>query len=60
MEIFDSHTHINSHEFDNDIPDVIERAKALDVTEMLVIGYDDDSRKNYKKLFKNILIFMVR
>ena len=57
MEIFDSHTHINSHEFDNDIPDVIERAKALDVTEMLVMMTVE---KNYKKLFKNILIFMVR
>ena len=43
MEIFDSHTHINSTEFKNDIPDVIERAKALDVTEMLVISYDDPS-----------------
>lgn len=43
MEIFDSHTHINATEFKNDIPDVIERAKALDVTEMLVISYDDPS-----------------
>lgn len=41
--IFDSHTHINSREFDNDIPDVIERAKALDVTQMLVISYDKES-----------------
>ena len=52
MEIFDSHTHINSHEFDNDIPDVIERAKALDVTEMLVIGYDDDSRKKLQEIIQ--------
>ena len=52
MEIFDSHTHINSHEFDNDIPDVIERAKALDVTKMLVIGYDDDSRKKLQEIIQ--------
>lgn len=43
MEIFDSHTHINATEFKNDIPDVIERAQALDVTEMLVISYDTPS-----------------
>lgn len=43
MEIFDSHTHINATEFKNDIPDVIKRAQALDVTEMLVISYDTPS-----------------
>lgn len=43
MQIFDSHTHINSSEFKDDLPDVIERAKALDVTRMLVIAYDQPS-----------------
>lgn len=43
ISIFDSHTHINSHEFDDDIPDVIERAKALNVDGMLVLGYDGES-----------------
>lgn len=43
MEIFDSHTHINSTEFKDDIPDVIKRARALDVTEMLVLAYDQKS-----------------
>ena len=52
MEIFDSHTHINSHEFDNDISDIIERAKTLDVTKMLVIWYDDDSRKKLQEIIQ--------
>ena len=43
MKIFDSHTHINSTEFDNDRDDVIKRARALDVISMLVIGYDEPS-----------------
>ena len=43
ISIFDSHTHINSHEFDDDIPDVIDRAKALNVDSMLVLGYDGES-----------------
>lgn len=50
MEIFDSHTHINAPQFDNDIPDVIERAAALDVTAMLVVGYDKNSTEKLKKL----------
>ncbi|KRM92921.1 TatD family hydrolase [Liquorilactobacillus cacaonum] len=57
MEIFDSHTHINSPEFDNDIPDVIERARALDVTAMLVVGYDSVSTEKLKRMltiFPNI------
>lgn len=43
MEIFDSHTHINATEFQADLPDVIERAVALDVTRMLVVAYDQAS-----------------
>ena len=43
MQIFDSHTHINAPEFVDDLPDVIVRAKALGVTEMLVVAYDQKS-----------------
>ncbi len=38
MNIFDSHTHINSKEFANDLPDVVWRARALDVNMMLVLA----------------------
>lgn len=38
MEITDSHTHLDSKEFDEDREDVIERARAAGVTRMLTIG----------------------
>lgn len=53
MQIFDSHTHINSAEFENDREDVIERAKALGVEAMLVIGYDEPSTIELGKLLEN-------
>ena len=43
MEIFDSHTHINSSQYTNDLPDVIDRAFALDVNYMLIVAYDEKS-----------------
>lgn len=38
--IFDSHTHLNAEQFNDDIPETIERAKELDVTKMAVVGFD--------------------
>ena len=53
ISIFDSHTHINSHEFDEDIPDVIERARAMNVDGMLVLGYDRESADKMVELVIN-------
>lgn len=38
--IFDTHTHLNVEQFKDEIPEVIERAAELDVTEMAVVGFD--------------------
>lgn len=38
--IFDSHTHLNAEQFNDDIPETIERAKELGVTKMAVVGFD--------------------
>ncbi|MEI5994726.1 TatD family hydrolase [Candidatus Enterococcus mansonii] len=38
--IFDSHTHLNAEQFNEDIPETIKRAKELGVTEMAVVGFD--------------------
>lgn len=38
--IFDTHTHLNVEAFENEIPEVIERARELGVTEMAVVGFD--------------------
>lgn len=50
MNIFDSHTHINSKEFANDLPDVVWRARALDVNMMLVLAYDQESADKLMEL----------
>ncbi|EMF0183988.1 TatD family hydrolase [Enterococcus hirae] len=38
--IFDSHTHLNAEQFNDDIPETIERTKELGVTKMAVVGFD--------------------
>lgn len=52
LKIFDSHTHINSSAFDNDVPEVIQRSQALDVSKMLVLGYDEISNQRLEDLVK--------
>ncbi|MGM0123387.1 TatD family hydrolase [Enterococcus sp. AZ194] len=38
--IFDTHTHLNAEQFADDIPETIQRALELGVTEMAVVGFD--------------------
>ncbi|MBE6171969.1 MAG: hydrolase TatD, partial [Enterococcus faecium] len=38
--IFDSHTHLNAEQFNDDIPETIQRAEELGVTKMAVVGFD--------------------
>ncbi len=38
--LFDSHTHLNAEQFKDEIPETVERAKELGVTEMAVVGFD--------------------
>lgn len=38
--IFDTHTHLNVAQFSEDIPETIERAKELGVSEMAIVGFD--------------------
>lgn len=40
MEIFNTHTHINAAEFAYVRPQLLQRAQALGVTQMLVVAYD--------------------
>ena len=50
MQIFDAHTHINAPQFKDDIPDVITRAHALDVTAMLVLADSPASNARLREL----------
>lgn len=55
--IFDSHTHLNVEEFDQDLTETLQRAKELDVTEMAVVGFDQktiDRSLELSQLYKNI------
>ncbi|MDH6365674.1 TatD DNase family protein [Enterococcus sp. PF1-24] len=38
--IFDSHTHLNAEQFNEDIPETIQRAQELGVSQMAVVGFD--------------------
>ena len=39
--IFDTHTHLNAEQFNDDIPETIAHAQELGVTEMAVVGFDE-------------------
>lgn len=41
--IFDSHTHLNAIQFNEDIPETMARAKELGVSRMAVVGFDTAS-----------------
>lgn len=45
MKIFDSHTHLNSEEFINDVPRYLARAADLGVVKMTIVGPTPNSIK---------------
>ena len=40
LMLFDTHTHLNAEEFDEEIPETLQRAKEHDVSRMAVVGFD--------------------
>ncbi|WP_141434169.1 TatD family hydrolase [Bacillus sp. 03113] len=38
--LFDTHVHLNAEQFEEDLKDVIERAKATGIENMVVVGFD--------------------
>lgn len=51
--IFDSHTHLNAEQFNEDIPETIQRAEDLGVTEMAVVGFDTPTIEKSLQLSKD-------
>ena len=45
MRLFDSHSHLQDAKFGDEVPGVIERAKAAGVCGILVCGYDAESNR---------------
>lgn len=50
--IFDTHTHLNVDQFKDDIPETIQRAAELGVTEMAIVGFDTPTIKKSLELSK--------
>lgn len=50
MKIFDSHTHLNSSEFINDVPRYIKQAADLDVVKMTIVGSNTELNKQAVRL----------
>lgn len=57
--IFDTHTHLNAEQFNDDIPETIAHAQELGVTEMAVVGLMNQRLKNLFYLVRNMPIFIV-
>lgn len=43
--LFDTHTHLNAKEFDEDLDEVLTRASDAGVSYMMVIGFDQDTNR---------------
>jgi TatD DNase family protein len=50
LELVDTHCHLNEHDFQNDMGDVLARAAAAGVTRMLCIGITADSSRRAVEL----------
>lgn len=50
MKIFDSHTHLNSPEFINDVPRFLKQAEDLDVVKMTIVGSNSELNRDAIKL----------
>ena len=43
--LIDTHVHLNSHQFNDTVDEVINRALANDVKKMIVVGFDHQTNK---------------
>ncbi|WP_085522386.1 TatD family hydrolase [Tuberibacillus sp. Marseille-P3662] len=50
--LFDTHTHINAEEFKEDFDDVLERADDAGVTNMIVVGFDEQTIQDAVKIIE--------
>ncbi|MGE6379398.1 TatD family hydrolase [Peribacillus muralis] len=48
--LFDTHVHVNAEQFDEDLEEVIERAKEAGVNNMVVVGFDRPTIKRAMEL----------
>ncbi|MDG5789970.1 TatD family hydrolase [Evansella sp. AB-P1] len=48
--LFDTHVHLNADQYENDVEEVIERARKAGVSEMVVVGFDEKTIKKAMEL----------
>ncbi|MGM0877662.1 MAG: TatD family hydrolase [Bacillota bacterium] len=48
--LFDTHAHLNAIQYEEDLEEVIQRAKSEDVTDIVVVGFDRDTIKRAMEL----------
>lgn len=48
--LFDTHVHLNADQFEDDVDEVIQRAKDTGVEKMIVVGFDEKTIKKAMKL----------
>lgn len=41
--LFDTHVHLNAHQYNEDVEEVIERAREVGVSYMVVVGFDEET-----------------
>lgn len=51
--LFDTHVHLNADQFENDVDEVIRRAKEAGVNYMVVVGFDEKTIKKAMALVEN-------
>jgi TatD DNase family protein len=51
--LFDTHVHLNAEQFDEDLTDVIERARETGVEKMVVVGFDRPTIKRAMELIES-------
>lgn len=51
--LFDTHVHLNAEQYDEDLQEVIDRALAEGVTNMVVVGFDEGTIKKAMELAEN-------
>jgi len=53
MKLFDSHCHLDDRQYENDLDDVLTRARSAGVKRMMTIGIDKESSRRAVYLAKN-------
>lgn len=58
--LFDTHSHLNAEQFEEDLQEVIVRMKEAGVTYTVVVGFDEVTIKRRLNQLKPMILFMLR